>query len=177
MAFRRLIWSTDGRVRSLREIAHIAFFFMSVRRNIAHGFSFSETGISHHEVPKCEVCNNDTYCLACKVCGIRLCSVCVADGFGCMCVYGITPDADNKDNAVYSAYEYHEEDKILMTSVRGKQRLGLVVDLGAARGLGGTDTVREICEHLLWPKGQNITLKNSASGTQAATRSLRRELA
>ena len=50
-----------------------------------------------------------------------------------------------------------------MASVRGKQRLGLVVDLGAARGLGGTDTVREICEHLLWPKGQDITLKNSHS--------------
>eukprot|EP00959_Pyramimonas_sp_CCMP1952_P094651 1979904-Pyramimonas_sp.AAC.1 len=52
---------------------------------------------------------------------------------------------------------------ILMTSVRGRQRLGLIVDPGASKGLGGTDAVREICDHLLWPKGQDITLKNSHS--------------
>ena len=94
-------------------------------------FSFSETGISHHEIPNCEACNNGTYRLPCKRCGVRLCAVCVVNGQLCLCGDFIAPGADEKDNAVYSAYEYHEEDKIPMTSVRGKQRLGLVVDLGA----------------------------------------------
>ncbi|CAK0870317.1 unnamed protein product, partial [Prorocentrum cordatum] len=47
--------------------------------------------------------------------------------------------------------------------VRGKQRLGLIVDPGAAKGLGGTDAVREICEHFLWPRNQDISVRNSGS--------------
>ena len=59
-----------------------------------------------------------------------------------------------------------------MTSVRGKQLFGLLIDPGAARGLIGTETLRILFKEVLHPRnlvGQVIwkTSKNAFSGISA----------
>ena len=38
-----------------------------------------------HEIPACEVCNEEFYGLACRKCGLRICARCARDGATCMC--------------------------------------------------------------------------------------------
>eukprot|EP00959_Pyramimonas_sp_CCMP1952_P045112 942249-Pyramimonas_sp.AAC.1 len=48
-------------------------------------------------------------------------------------------------------------------TVRGDKRRGIIIDPGAAEGLGGTETLREICQALLWPRGKSLEVKPSAA--------------
>ena len=61
-------------------------------------------------------------------------------------------DADTDENVSLS---YHV--------VRGERRLGLVIDPGASKGLAGTETLREICAKLVWPKGLRLENKPSTA--------------
>ena len=46
-----------------------------------------EKRISDHQVPRCEVCTRETYALACRTCGLRICASCELDGSQCVCYY------------------------------------------------------------------------------------------
>ena len=46
-----------------------------------------EKRISDHQVPRCEVCTRETYALACRTCGLRICASCELDGSQCECYY------------------------------------------------------------------------------------------
>ena len=44
-------------------------------------------GPSDHQVPRCEVCARETYALACRTCGLRICAGCELGGSQCVCYY------------------------------------------------------------------------------------------
>ena len=52
---------------------------------------------------------------------------------------------------------FHE----IFFTVRGERRRGLIVDPGAASGLVGTETLRDIIESCVTPAGKNDEMKNS----------------
>ena len=50
------------------------------------------SGWTFHQVPECEICESQTYNLACNDCRIRLCDECVRRGSRCVCFYVDTDD-------------------------------------------------------------------------------------
>jgi hypothetical protein len=71
--------------------------------------------------------------------------------------------------ALLSQHIFHEDDDPMDGStmayhtVRGDKQLGIIIDPGAAKDLGGTETLREICQALLWPSGKSLEVKPSAA--------------
>ena len=73
------------------------------------------------------------------------------------------PDDDNSKKPTTdkrSKYIYHNKSyDTFALSVKGKTIYGLIVDPGAARGLIGADTLKDIIQHVLKPHGKHRDIK------------------